>query len=118
MSDAVVKDMSQSLEETILTTLDKIEHTTTHTTTDIPEPIQKVEVRASKKKKVKNLLPLATSPSRRKNLQYSTFDIARKLYDGDISKAMEFWADNEHKGQMLIDEHDNIDIQTPPSVTV
>ncbi|CAG8608519.1 20642_t:CDS:10 [Cetraspora pellucida] len=116
MSDAVAKDMSQSLEETILTTLDKVEHTSTHTTTDTPEPIQKVEVRASKKKKFKNLLPLATSPSRRKNLQYSTFDIARKLYDGDISKAMEFWTDNEHKGQMSIDEHDNIDIQTPLSV--
>ncbi|CAG8727727.1 18934_t:CDS:2, partial [Racocetra fulgida] len=82
----------------------------------IPEPIQKVEVRASKKKKFKNLLPLATSPSRRKNLQYSTFDIARKLYGGDISKAMEFWADNEHKGQILTDEHDNTDIQAPPSV--
>ncbi|CAG8500464.1 3388_t:CDS:10, partial [Racocetra persica] len=113
MPDAVAKDnMSQPSEEAILTTLDKIEHTTT----DIPEPIQKVEVRASKKKKFKNLLPLATSPSRRKNLQYSTFDIARKLYGGDISKAMEFWVDNDHKGQILTDEHDNTDIQVPPSV--
>ncbi|CAG8477292.1 2957_t:CDS:10 [Dentiscutata erythropus] len=119
LSDAVTKDnISQPLAEPTLTTLDKIEHTTTatHATTDTPEPIQKAEVRASKKKKFKNLLPLGTSPSRRKNLQYSTFDIARKLYGGDIAKAMEFWVDNEHKGQKLTDETDNIDIQTPPFV--
>ncbi|RIB16619.1 quinon protein alcohol dehydrogenase-like superfamily [Gigaspora rosea] len=116
-SDAVTKDnMSQPLDETILTALDKIEHTATHTKIDAPEPIQKVEVRASKKKKFKNLLPLGTSPSRRKNLQYSTFDIARKLYGGDIDKAMEFWVDNEHKGQKLTDETDNTDIQAPPFV--
>ncbi|CAG8551980.1 9082_t:CDS:10, partial [Scutellospora calospora] len=108
--------MSQPLEKTISMTPEKTEHTATNIAIDAPEPIQKVEVRTSKKKKLKNILPLGTSPSRRKNLQYSTFDIARKLYGGDITKAMEFWTDNEHKTQKSIDESENIDMQTPSFV--
>jgi hypothetical protein len=57
---------------------------------------RKPENRSSKKiKKLKTLLPVSSTPARRKNLQYKIFELAHKLYGGEWEKAMDLWDDKE-----------------------
>lgn len=74
-------------------------HATEPTQTTQP-PLPPTRKAAQKKsKKLKNILPLTSTPIRRKNLQHSTFKLAKKLYGGDLEKALDFWEDEEEKSQ-------------------
>ncbi|CAG8571010.1 5780_t:CDS:10 [Diversispora eburnea] len=61
-----------------------------------------------KSKKLKNILPLTSTTIRRKNLQHYTFKLAKRLYGGDLGKALDFWENDEEKIQKTgeNDDHD------------
>ncbi|RHZ46556.1 hypothetical protein Glove_615g12 [Diversispora epigaea] len=76
------------------------------------QPIQSTQptrkATQKKSKKLKNILPLTSTTIRRKNLQHYTFKLAKRLYGGDLGKALEFWENDEEKVQKTgeNDDHD------------